>query len=366
MKVTLLALYTEGMQLWQEEIGLCSLASFLRRAGYEVQLISYLESDIDYKEILDFKPDLLGISLYDINKNAAYRVSGKLRQLMPELFLCFGGNLPTYFDEGILEECKDVDFVIRGEGENVLLEVVSKSDLKASMREIKGVTFREGEQIIVNESQELICDLDSLPFPARDLLIQNHSKSAQISTSRGCKAKCTFCASQLFWKRWRGRSVKNIVDELEYIVNTYGIRTFNFIDGSFEDPGDDSDRLWQIAREIVDRKLFISYFCHMRAEFYKNASDEQLRLLKESGLCGVCTGLESGNKRDLRLYGKIANHYDMDRAIHIFNEYGINIEPGFINFNPYSTLEGLRENINFLKSTGLPQYRAYFYYIQNV
>lgn len=352
MKITLMAVYTEGMQVWQEEIGICSIASFLRSNGYEVQLISFLDNKVNYQEIIDFNPNILGIPVYDINKNSVYKICENLRELLPDLLLCVGGNLPTYYDEEILKESKDIDFVIRGEGEIVFLEIVSKLSKGENIKDIKGITYRENNKIIVNENQKLIENIDTLPFPARDFLVKGKSKSAQISTSRGCISKCTFCASQLFWKKWRGRSVNNIVDELEYIVKEYDISTFNIMDGSFEDPGGTSNRIWDIANEILRRDLFVSYFCHMRAEFHKIANDERMKTLKKSGLCGVCTGLESGNLYDLKLYGKIATHEDMDKAIKLFNKYGINIEPGFINFNPYSTFEGLHENISFLEKYG--------------
>lgn len=214
---------------------------------------------------------------------------------------------------------------------------------------LKGLVYRHSDKIVVNDEQNLIEDLNLLPFPARDILIQNKNKVAMISTSRGCLAKCSFCANQLFWKKWRGRNAKSIVDEIELLMTDFDITLFNFTDASFEDPDKDCTRLRSIAEEIVKRGLKVSYMADFRAEFHKKADDELMKLLVKSGLSGVCIGIESGNEFDLKLYGKVATIEDNIKALELFKEYDIEVLHGFINFNPYSTFERLRKNIEFME-----------------
>lgn len=172
---------------------------------------------------------------------------------------------------------------------------------------------------------------------------------AQISTSRGCTGHCTFCAKQLFWAKWRGRSVANVVKEIEEIQKLYGIDAFYFIDSSLEDPDGGKKRLWDLINEILHRKLKIYFFANFRADFVRTASPELMRSLVSAGLCGACIGLESFNDDDLKLYGKIATAEDNHRIIKLFRQFDIHIQPGFININPYTTLDGLRQNIRSLK-----------------
>lgn len=348
-KVLLIAVCSEGMSELYEEIGICSIASYLREHGYQVMLMEVSEARVNYKKILEFGPDLIGMSVYDVSKNAVYRVIERLKSLLPEAKIFTGGTLPTYYHQEMLAENEWIDSAIRGEGELTTLELVQSLEAGTSLQGILGLTYRDGKEIIVNENRPLIEDLNMLPWPARDIMVENKAKVAMVSTSRGCLARCTFCTNQLFWKKWRGRDAKDIVDELEYLVNEYGITLFNFVDASFEDPDQECQRLISIAEMIIERGLEISYTADFRAEFYKKATDELMELLLRSGLCGVCVGIESANDQDLKLYGKNAKVEDNIQAIELFYRYNINILPGFINFNPYSTLEGLRKNITFLQ-----------------
>ncbi len=159
-----------------------------------------------------------------------------------------------------------------------------------------------------------------------------------------------FVAKQLFWAKWRGRSVANVVKEIEEIQKLYGIDAFfHFIDSSLEDPDGGKKRLWDLINEILHRKLKIYFFANFRADFVRTASPELMRSLVSAGLCGACIGLESFNDDDLKLYGKIATAEDNHRIIKLFRQFDIHIQPGFININPYTTLDGLRQNIRSLK-----------------
>lgn len=352
LKVLLLAVYTSGMLNEYEELGICQITSYLREHGYEVMLLGSNEKDIAYDQIACFNPDIVGVSVYSVSKKSVYRVCNRIKELLPETYICAGGSLPTYYGTEMLKEFSKFDFVIRGEGETAFHELLCALENNRSLKSIKGLVFREGEQIIVNEERKPVRDIDIFPSPARDILVSNKLKNALISSSRGCKAKCTFCISQLFWKDWRGRSIEAVVDEMEYIASTYKVSSFTFIDSSFEDPDRECKRACGIAEEIIKRKLEISYYADFRAEFHKKANDEMMELLKKSGLTGVCLGLEAGNQEDLKLYGKIARLEDNYKAIELFAKHGIHIVPGFINFNPYSTFEKLYENIVFLEKYG--------------
>jgi len=352
MRVLLFALYCDGMWEVHEEIGICYIAAYLRKHGYEVILKSIEINSLDYSEITKLAPDVIGIPVYDANKAKVFETCIELKKLLPETVMCIGGSVPTCYGRDVLEECSEIDIAIKGEGELTFFELLSKLEKGDALDDVKGIVFRKGTDIVENEVRPLIDNMNDLPFPARDILEQKDIKVAQISTSRGCTANCSFCASKLYWTKWRGRSVDNVVDEIHHIVNTYGIRAFNIIDGSFEDPGNDFKRIYGIAKGILDRGLKISYYVHMRAEFFKKVDPDLIEFLKKSGLVTVCIGLESANEEDLRLYNKNARLEEMEKAINVLREHDINVDPGFINFNPYSTLAKLKRNIDFLERHG--------------
>ena len=352
LSILLLAVYTDGMRNNLEEIGLGCLAGYLREKGYDVTLRSLNAFSPDHSLLADSRPDIVGFSLYTINKNSVYDFSRALKRMLPDVIICAGGSLPSYNGSRVLQECEAIDIVVRGEGEITFWELVERIACGARWDDIRGLTYRSGDRIVENENRPLIESIEALPQPARDLMVQNGAKIALISTSRGCNAKCSFCASQLFWKQWRGRSPQKVVDEIETIARQYGVRTFMIIDGSFEDPGPGLDRMLAIAREINGRGLRICYYANIRADFYRKASEEAMTLLKESGLCSACIGIESGNEADLKLYHKIASPAEIKLAVDLFRKYEINVEPGFINFNPYTTFDKLRQNIQFLEEYG--------------
>jgi radical SAM superfamily enzyme YgiQ (UPF0313 family) len=364
VKILLLSIYNNNMTQNIEDVGICCIASFMREKGYQVKLLRVKENLVDYDKILEYAPGIIGASVYSLARDSVYRTAARLKQLLPGVFICAGGPLPAYAGKEMLEECPAIDFIVRGEGELTFWELASLlPGLDGEkLKLIKGLTYREKDKIRVNENRPLIGNINDLPMPARDILRDNKLKTAQVLTSRGCFSRCTFCISDLYWKKWRGIEVEAVVNEIEYIVNNYGIRAFNFCDASFEDPGGNLQRITDIARGIISLQVNISYFANLRAEFHRKAADELMRLLKESGLCGVCVGIESANEQDLKLYGKIAGLDDNIKFIQLFRPYEINVDPGFINFNPYSDFDGLHKNIDFLEKY---DYASNFDYIRS-
>jgi radical SAM superfamily enzyme YgiQ (UPF0313 family) len=277
---------------------------------------------------------------------------------LPDCPVCAGGYLPTYAAREMMEESDAFDFAVKREGELTFLELVnhlSRHDGRAApaqLREIQGLIYRDGDQIVENPDRAYAPDLDLLPFPSRDVLEERGFKLAQISTSRGCRLDCTFCVARSFWGTWRGRSPRHVVDEMERLYRA-GIRHFNFIDNSFEDPDKACDRMMTIARGIIDSGMQISWVADGRAELHRKLSPEMTAVLKRSGLRSLFVGIEAANPADLRLYAKACGVEDVFRCMEFFPRHGIRVRPGFMNFNPYSTIDGLRMNIEFLGRFGL-------------
>ncbi len=352
IKVLLLVVRTKISYRLFEEIGVCCLAAYLRQNGYEVMLMEENEDSIDYERIKSFDPGLIGMPVYISTEHAVKRVSSQMKERMPNVLLCLGGCSPTYQGARILKEMPDVHFIIRGEGEQVLLELANRLSSGTSMDGLKGLIYRWEDTIVDNGEQELIKDLDTLPWPSRDLLVEKNYNVALISTSRGCTGKCSFCVTKQFWKKWRGRNTKDVVNEMEYITKEYNIKSFYFIDCSFENPGTSYERVKSIAEEIINKNLNITYIAFIRPDFHRKADTALMELLRKSGMIGALIGAESANQHSLNIYNKHTTPEDNEKVITLFREYGINVEIGFIMFNPYSTFEGIRQDLNFLANYG--------------
>ena len=336
-----------------EELGISYIGAYLKSQGFTVNFMTVNGDEDVLDAITDMKPNLIGYTTYNASLNCILALCEKVKTKLKSVYNCLGGVCATAYGSTIMENNAQIDFVVRGEGEVTFYELALKLAQGDTPQGIEGLIYREKNRIITNRQRQLIQNIDELPWPSRDILEKNHLSVAQICTSRGCVSKCTFCTSQLIWKKWRGRDVISVVDEIEMIVNKYGIQIFNFVDNSFEDSEDRSiDRLYNLANEIVKRNLQIGYFSSFRAEFHRKATPDLMEILVKSGLYMVCVGFEAANEPDLKLYGKIATVEDNEKVIELFNKYHIAIDPGFINFNPYSTLDRLASNLQFLQRHG--------------
>jgi len=186
-------------------------------------------------------------------------------------------------------------------------------------------------------------------------------ESIRMITSRGCVANCSFCAVNFYsklqkGKLWRGRSPKDIVDELEYLVDTYGARIINFSDSSFEDPGNKGKiRTREICDLVMERGLKVSAKVYMRCDSMLASDDvDLLKHWKKAGIDVILLGAESGSDLELEFYEKRAdvlmNNQTIERlrALDLFY-----VRVGLIMFGPNSTVDSLRENIDFMKQWDL-------------
>ncbi|MBU1627483.1 cobalamin-dependent protein, partial [bacterium] len=156
--------------------------------------------------ITDFEPDIIGISLLSVEVGSAFMISKIAKGIRPEITVVWGGVHPTFLPEECLKY-KEVDYLILGEGENIFLDLVKgfNKQKKDEILSIDGLAFIAEDKIKVNPPSDFIEDLDSLPFPARETLL-NYQKDQKdmmgsIITSRGCPYRCSFCSSKEFWHR---------------------------------------------------------------------------------------------------------------------------------------------------------------------
>lgn len=359
-----------------EHVGIGYIASYLRKYNFEVDI--YEVTDIfdqeQYSGLLDKGYGLVGFTTTCITLKPILEMAKILKTYDPRINIVFGGHMATFTGTEILEKYMQVDYIIYGEGEITFLELAKKLENGDGMEAVKGVAYRDGEGIVrKNADRQLICDLDMLPYPARDQFETNQKNTQyiRISTSRGCYGSCAFCSSFAGRKqpgaRWRGRSPANVVDEIKYLTEKYDFHTFDFVDSTFEDPGPiGKRRIQEIAERLIESGVHIYYNCCFRAENWKEEDRELLKLLVESGLEKVNIGFEAGNDRGLKILHKRARMKDNWRAIKVLKEFPeIYLTFGFIMLHPYSCNQDLYDNAQFLHRTGIGQViRHYFWQLE--
>lgn len=340
-----------------EHLGLGYLGAVLREAGHEVVLVSSILDTLNLHQtvraIMNARPDVIGFSVKEIFARRTMTIIQKLRKAGIRSKIVLGGHYPTFCDTPLLQEFPEIDFIIRGEGELTLLELIEAFQGTRELSQITGLSFRLGTEIIRNEPRALIANLDTLPFPIRDQAAPLFKKSGEISltASRGCYANCSFCSIQSFYHqthgaRYRRRSAENIVAEIEYLQQRFNCHQFKFIDDQFIGPGAKGQaEIRRFAGLLIERNLNIRFTMMTRV----NDVDEDLfRLLQAAGLKSVFIGIESSQQRGLDIFNKSTTLAQNQRALAILEKLGITTIVSFILLDPYSTSEDLLTNLDYL------------------
>lgn len=330
-------------------LGLAYMASVLREKGYDVVIH---DMKVNRKE-----PDFSIFDVIGITADAMrYKEGLRLSRIAKEngRIVIMGGPHPTFLDEDALKSgC--IDFVVRGEGEETLPELLETIKQKRSPHAVKGISFLDNGSIHRTPDRTPVKDLDTLPFPARDILPMESYRTLEmgkrkvtsIITSRGCPYGCTFCASSEFsGYKWRARRPEKVVDEIEDILNNYGFNAIAFLDDNFTlDP----KRVIAICDEIIKRRIDIYWWCFSRADvIIKN--EEMVKRMAEAGARYIFIGFESGRQELLDRYKKRTKISEAMEAVNLLKGYGIETHASFIIGGIDETKEMVKETIRFAKA----------------
>jgi radical SAM superfamily enzyme YgiQ (UPF0313 family) len=332
------------------------LAAVLRQHGYSVKLAAFSTADeleaVVQQAQLDC-PRLVGLSIiFQYRAPEFLALASELRRVLPQAHITTGGHFPTFAAADLLRDCVALDSVVRGEGELTLLELVQQLDTPARWDTILGLSFRRAGRVIENPARPLVADLDSLPFPARDTPPQTHLGIgySPILGSRGCYRDCAFCSIHSFYaasqgQRQRFRSVPNLVDEMERLYHTFGVRFFVFNDDEWFPPGRARwMRVSALERELAHRRLDVIMSVKCRAD---DVEEELFRRLMDMGVVRAYVGVESGSDHSLHTLNKKTTVAQNRRALQVLNKVGMLADFGLIFFDPDSTVEDMRANLDF-------------------
>ena len=334
-------------------IGLSYLAAVLEQNDYEVKVIDCPACGFTHEnlktELSSFAPDLIGIASMTATIPSALQSARIAKEACPNSKVIMGGPHATFADSQILTEENAVDIVVRGEGELTLLEIAQNAADPKSLPKTQGITFRSNGQIVKTANRPFIEDLDALPRPAYKFLPMDKYKITgktflPIMTSRGCPFQCSFCvASQMFGAKFRARSPKNVVDELEWLKNEYGAEGISFHDDTLTL---DKKRIIDICDEIIARKIGLPWGCQTRVD---TVSEEVLAKMHKAGCNEVSFGVESGCQRILDAVHKKVEISQAERAIKWAKNEGLFVAVSTIIGYPGETKESMQQTLDLMR-----------------
>jgi len=269
-----------------------------------------------------------------------------------------GGPHPTYAEEEVLAS-GDVDFVVRGEGEQVFVELLRALRDGRPADDVRGLTFERAGRLVRTPDQETIAELDDLALPARHLVDIDRYRGARlhgraltnVHTSRGCPYKCSFCSSSWFdGVKWRKRSAANIVDEVELLVRAHGFGAIAFMDDLFTM---DARRVEEVCEELIRRELDVWWWCFTRADtLVRNPT--MVELMARSGCKQVFIGVESATEAVMADYNKRLDAEMPVRAIALARAHGIEVLASFILGGLEETRADVLRTIRYAKQLDTP------------
>lgn len=342
---------------------LAYLAGAARKAGHEARIFDAMNKDLGYDEIREqvreFRPDFVmsldylpvtgAISTATVP--AALKALATAKEVDPAIVTMIGGPHPTFMYEEMLKDPSNpADFVIRGESEETLVDLMGTVVAGGDPTSVKGVAFAKDGEVVANPMRPHIADLDELEV-AWDLLdwddyhynIDPYGRMASILTSRGCMMGCAFCSQRLFWRGdWRSRKPEPVLAEIRHLVETYGVEFITLIDAY---PTCDRDRWEKILDLLIEAKLPVHLLIETRVEDIIRDADI-LDKYHEAGIIHVYLGAETSSDEMLNSLNKGTTVDQNKQAIDLLKAHDIMIEASFMIGFATETWDTIKKTIS--------------------
>lgn len=288
-------------------LGLGYLSAAIDKSKYEVKVIDACAPKITLREacriLATEKPDVIGVTFSTEKRFDAFDLIRAAKRILPHTVIVTGGPHSSLTPEDTLNGIPEIDFIVRGEGEvtfPALLEALDRGGIES----VDGISYRLGGNVTHNKERGYIADLDTIPFPdysqidlaKYDFTLnvpgKGRRRAATLLANRGCPYGCSFCATSKLWgKRCRARSTGNIIGEMSFLMDKYGIDAFWILDDTFTV---NKKHVHEFCSEVLKRGWDISWYCSIRVD---NIDKETLALMKKAGMVFVTYGIESGSER---------------------------------------------------------------------
>lgn len=348
-----------------ENVGVGRLKSFMEKNNEEVTLsyLSFSKKFEEQKNVLVPNCKLYGFSVYNNNLEYFMLYINEIKRLRPNAVIMVGSKFATTYYKEILQEFKNIDYVILGDGEYALLDLTrcisEKRDVDKFVYEHNNIASRKS----LENKKPAVLDINQLPWADRTFIKENNYLHAYVCDCHGCIGRCSFCAQANYYARWNGRSAEDLYAEVVHINEECGIYRFIFTGGSFEDPGILGKKKIRDLCMLLkknNKNFVFRYF--LRADTFTDteADRELLRLMRSCGLKIAAVGIEAGNDEDLRIYNKRASMQQNIETLKLLMKMNIYTGGfGFIMFNPYSKRKNISLNYQLLVENEISDFFRY-------
>ncbi len=345
-------------------LSLLYLSSYLLKNGYTAKIIdlSALEEEDKYTHLesylLEHSPQLVGFGVYGPHQRFnIFKYISTTAKLLPNATILGGGNFFTQTASDALKNIPELDIVVRGEGEEILLELMQHFDGQKSLEEIKGITYRDGDEIKCTETRKLSNDIDQfivneevfahIHYPGGKYTdthyLRNYEssklESVFINVGRGCPGKCIFCTNHQ--KKYRSRTIDSVIREVKDKKSKYNCNNFLFDDPFLAKRG---KYFKEFCQRIIEEELNIGWYMESRADI----APELLPMAAEAGCISLDIGLESASNKILKNLNKGIVHEDAQRTLDIAHGLGIRCKVFVMVGCPGETYEDATETMRFV------------------
>jgi len=333
-------------------LGLAYIASFVETKGHEVDILwlDTFEFSYSHKLILskidEFKPEVLGIQMFSMNRVSSYRLIDYCSEKYPNLKLVIGGIHASIMVDQIVERYRNIVVVV-GEGEITCSELLSAFENGYSLDNIKGLVYWENGKIVKTEERELNYNLDSLPHPKHEVYFDSEPKrtTAHILTSRGCPFKCSFCCLHIISKRkYRVRNIDDVIKEIVNLKIKYPrLKRIQIHDDTFTL---DNNRVTDFCKKIIALNLDIDFEV---SGMIKPVSEEMLYYMEKAGFKKLMFGLETGAEKLMVNTHKGIKKKDVEELFYKLKKHNFLITTFLMVGFPGENEDTVNETISFVK-----------------
>jgi anaerobic magnesium-protoporphyrin IX monomethyl ester cyclase len=339
-------------------VGFVYIAGALRAAGFEVDYYDAMSLwhkwDDIRKRMEDFRPDVVATTAFTASIVEAVKLCAMAKEVNPKAVTVLGNVHATFCYEEVLRHDRErVDFIVRGEGEVTLPNLLACLNAGDDPQKVPGIAFWRNGGVVATPKAPYIQDLDLLPtawdlveWPIYSYRAKNNARLAIVSSSRGCQQQCSFCSQQLFWSQtWRARSPENFIAELEMLSGRYGVEVAMLAD---EIPTFDRERWERILDLMIERRVPVKLLMETRVDDILRDADI-MEKYRRGGVEHIYVGVEAGSQATLDLFKKDTLVEQSKQAIDLINGADIVSETSFVLGMPDDTPESIAETVELAK-----------------
>lgn len=330
--------------------GIFLLIAAIEKAGFKVNFHehfldyngSFLEEAKRLMNLVDGSSPIVGIGCHSVHLPFVILAAKELKKIFPKKRVILGGIGPSSIARELLETFSFIDAIVVGEGEETIIELLENK--KDSLKDIKGLVYRENGEVFTTDFRQPIRNLDNLPLPAYNVMDFKQYETPTVITSRGCPYGCPFCSLNPFWGAGvRYRSIDNVMEELKILSYNYKVKYVFFGDPTFVR---DRNRIIKLCQRLKKENLGLGWECLVRID----CMDEGLmNEMSRAGCEAVFYGVESGSNNVLK---KIKQGLTVDRVLEVIlksTKYFRTVEAGLMWGFPFETLDDFKETLKISK-----------------